>query len=207
LTTEGGKETLARSLVGSLSSTRRESLSLKVSGTTIEEEIEENPIIVDELPIHKGLVYEETMVGARVPDVVKVRGSCTLLVESLVNQTSLEVIVANVTAHFKRKKVFTTMDISILVLVVKASSKMPILFSPTKTIEAIVLKSSAKGKEFDYVFSHITLSHALFAFLALNEKERWVIEGVVSGRFGLGKTSFRVVKELERNLTIPLNFL
>jgi hypothetical protein len=128
LTTEGGKETSARSLVGSLSSTRRESLSLKVSGTTIEEEIEENPIIVDELPIHKGLVYEETMVGARVPDVVKVRGSCTLLVESLVNQTSLEVIVANVTTYFKRKKVFTTMDISILVLVVKASSKMPILF-------------------------------------------------------------------------------
>ena len=53
-------------------------------------------------------------------------------------------------------------------------------------------------------FSYITLSHALFA---LNEKERWAIEGVVSGRFGLGKTSFRVVKELERNLTIPLNFL
>uniref|UniRef100_B9GG26 Uncharacterized protein n=1 Tax=Populus trichocarpa TaxID=3694 RepID=B9GG26_POPTR len=71
LTTEGGKETSARSLVGSLSSTRRESLSLKVSGTTTEEEIEENPIIVDELPIHKGLVYKETMVGARVPDVVK----------------------------------------------------------------------------------------------------------------------------------------
>lgn len=56
-------------------------------------------------------------------------------------------------------------------------------------------------------FPHITLSHALFAFLALNEKERWAIEGVVSGRFGLGKTSFKVVKELERNLTISLNFL
>lgn len=206
MTTEGGKETSARSLVESLSSTRRESLSLKVSGTSTKEEIKENPIILDELPIHKGLVYEETMVGARVPDVIKVGGSCTLLVESLVNQTPLEVI-ANVVAHFKRKKVFTTVDISILVLVVKASSKMLIFFSPTKTIEAIVFKSSTKGKEFDYVFSHIAFSHALFAFLALNEKERWAIEVVVSVRFGLGKTSFRVVKELERNLTIPLNFL
>jgi hypothetical protein len=39
LATEGGKETSAKSLVGSLSSIRRESLSLKVSGTTTEEEI------------------------------------------------------------------------------------------------------------------------------------------------------------------------
>ena len=56
-------------------------------------------------------------------------------------------------------------------------------------------------------FFYIALSHALFTFLALNEKERWAIGVVVSGRFGLGKTSVEVVKELERNLIIPLNFL
>ena len=70
----GRKKYFARSLVGSLSLTRRELLSLKVSGITTQEQIEENPIIVDELSVLKGLVYEETMVGAKVPNVIKVEG-------------------------------------------------------------------------------------------------------------------------------------
>jgi hypothetical protein len=77
-------------------------------------------IIIDELFVPEDSVLEKTMTRNRIYIKIEVGGSHAPLLESQVDLTPFKVI-AGVVAHFKRKRVFTPIEIGVLASTIEAS--------------------------------------------------------------------------------------
>jgi len=90
-------------------------LSLNLSEGETREEIEGDPIITDELPIP-----EDTMTETRTLIEIEARGSYTPLLRGQTNLAPHLEVIVGVVACFKRKMVFTPMEIDVSALTIEA---------------------------------------------------------------------------------------
>jgi len=143
---EKEKEISTRSIEGSMSVSRRGSLSFDVSGTVTKKEIEYDTINMDEHIIHEDFILEEAMVRANTPSQIKARGNYTPLARGQTYLTLIEIIMSVVIAS-KRKRVSTPVDTSVLTSFVEASLVMMIFLSLPLTLaeKAITIGTSAQG--------------------------------------------------------------
>jgi hypothetical protein len=110
-------------------------------------------------------------------------------------------MIADATIHFKKGKISTLLETRVLVPLIEAfAAVFPLPQLLVLLVEEAATRTSIKAstKEFKGVFSNLALGRNSIDFSTLTSEERKFMEAM----FG-GKTDFKMVRILERVITIP----